>query len=125
MFTAVRYFSFVLIGALWLISRPALFGQQIEPALRHYAVDDGLPSSEVYHAMQDSRGFMWFGTDHGAVRFDGTRFRVYTTADGLPDNTVFGAYEAKDGKVWFYTYSGCFTTSRLPPLSLASPPPAV
>ncbi|HXB39689.1 MAG TPA: two-component regulator propeller domain-containing protein [Bacteroidia bacterium] len=31
--------------------------------LKNYKVKDGLPSSEVYCAFQDSKGFMWFGSD--------------------------------------------------------------
>ena len=31
-----------------------------------YTMDDGLAANRVYSILQDSCGFMWFGTDDGA-----------------------------------------------------------
>jgi len=72
----------------------------------NYTVNNGVASSEVYHVMQDSRGFMWFSTDHGVSRYDGYQFKTYTTADGLADNTVFECMEDYKGRIWFRSYSG-------------------
>ncbi len=74
--------------------------------LKNYNVKDGLPSSEVYCAFQDSRGFIWFGTDGGVTCFDGYVFKNYTTEDGLADNTVFGITEDKKHRLWFRSLSG-------------------
>ncbi|MDD4116404.1 MAG: two-component regulator propeller domain-containing protein, partial [Massilibacteroides sp.] len=38
---------------------------------RHYNNKHGLSHNTVYAAIQDKRGFMWFGTDDGLNRFDG------------------------------------------------------
>ena len=32
---------------------------------RNYQVDDGLSHNSVWYVMQDSDGFMWFGTNDG------------------------------------------------------------
>ncbi|HFA49878.1 MAG TPA: hypothetical protein ENJ95_12795 [Bacteroidetes bacterium] len=74
------------------------FGQ--EPAYMHYTVQDGLPSSTVYCIEEDSKGFLWFGTDNGLARFDGNRFKVYGVEDGLPDPEVFNIYEDSKGRLW-------------------------
>jgi ligand-binding sensor domain-containing protein len=37
------------------------------PYIKHYTVNDGLPSNKVYNVFQDSRKFIWFATDAGAV----------------------------------------------------------
>jgi ligand-binding sensor domain-containing protein/two-component sensor histidine kinase/uncharacterized protein with PQ loop repeat len=71
------------------------------PVFRHYRVDDGLPSSEVYHVFQDSKGYIWLATNMGVSRFDGREFRNYDVQDGLPENTVFEIYEDEAGRVWF------------------------
>jgi ligand-binding sensor domain-containing protein len=41
---------------------------------RHYSTIDGLPSSGVRNCVQDSAGFIWFATDKGLCRFDGSDF---------------------------------------------------
>ncbi len=74
-------------------------------AFQHYTVDDGLPSSEVYFAMQDSKGFIWFATDAGVCRFDGYEFVTFDRSDGLTDNTVFQITEDKKGRIWFGTFN--------------------
>jgi ligand-binding sensor domain-containing protein len=77
-----------------------------EPVMKNFTVKDGLPSSEVYFSMQDSKGYMWFCTDGGVSRFDGYAFHNYSSQDGLKDNTVFGCIEDNKGKIWFRTLSG-------------------
>jgi ligand-binding sensor domain-containing protein/nitrogen-specific signal transduction histidine kinase len=44
---------------------------------RHYQVENGLSHNTVYASIQDSRGFMWFGTKDGLNRFDGYSFKTY------------------------------------------------
>ena len=59
------------------------------PRYFNYSVEQGLPSSETYYALQDTEGFIWISTDRGVVRYNGYEFKLYTTLDGLPTNTVF------------------------------------
>jgi ligand-binding sensor domain-containing protein len=66
-------------------------------------VADGLPGSLLYRSFQDSHGFIWFGSDAGVARFDGTRFDLFTMDDGLSDNEIFGIHEDKEGNIWFRT----------------------
>ena len=71
----------------------------------HYTVKDGLPSSEVYSAFQDSKGYLWFATDAGVSRFNGYEFRNFDASDGLTDNTVFLIREDYRGRIWFGTFN--------------------
>jgi ligand-binding sensor domain-containing protein len=71
-----------------------------EPAYLHYSVGDGLPSALVYCAVQDCAGYMWFGTDNGLARFDGTRFKVLDMRDGLPDQEVVGLFVDSQCRLW-------------------------
>ncbi len=71
-----------------------------EPSYLHYGVNDGLPSSLIYSIEQDHQGFMWFGTDKGMARFDGTRFKVFSIKHGLPDNDVLTIYEDLQNRLW-------------------------
>ncbi|PCJ81377.1 MAG: hypothetical protein COA57_14290, partial [Flavobacteriales bacterium] len=52
----------LIILLLFLLFSSSSFSQHPQPIFRHYTVEDGLPSSEVYHVMQDSKGYIWFAT---------------------------------------------------------------
>ncbi|MFY7828615.1 MAG: two-component regulator propeller domain-containing protein [Flectobacillus sp.] len=78
------------------------------PFLRSYTVDNGLPSSNVYRAYQDSKGFLWFCTDKGIARFDGYHFESFSTKNGLPNNDVWQCAEDNQKRIWFLTYSSAF-----------------
>ena len=43
-----------------------------------YSIGDGLSQSVVNCIFQDSRGFLWIGTQNGLNRFNGYKFEVYT-----------------------------------------------
>jgi hypothetical protein len=67
-------------------------------------VRDGLPSNKVYCASQDSKGFIWIGTDNGLARFNGSEFKTFTTEDGLPDNEVLSVGEDYIGRLWVFCF---------------------
>ncbi len=79
--------------------------QAQSPSFVHYGVSEGLPSNKVYCALQDHRGFIWFGTDKGLARFDGTRFQVYGVKEGLPDPEVLLLFEDSQNRLWISCFS--------------------
>ncbi|MCY1720995.1 histidine kinase [Prolixibacteraceae bacterium Z1-6] len=76
------------------------------PFVTNYSISDGLPTSKGNCAFQDSKGFMWFGTDAGVSRFDGNQFVHYTEEDGLSGNLVIRIKEDKKGQIWFLNLNG-------------------
>ncbi|MEA5139910.1 sensor histidine kinase [Arcicella rigui] len=82
------------------------YGQN--PTMRNYTVNDGLASTMVYRAFQDSQGLMWFCTDKGISRFDGYKFETFTVIDGIPSNDVWQIAEDSQERVWFLSYSSHF-----------------
>ncbi len=76
-----------------------------EYAYKHYDTKDGLAGNHVYHAVQDKEGFIWFATEAGASRFDGTAFKNFTTAEGLPENEVLKLFVDSKGRVWMMPFS--------------------
>ncbi len=44
--------------------------------IRSFSVDEGLSQSMAYCILQDSRGFIWIGTQDGLNRYDGDRKSV-------------------------------------------------
>lgn len=57
-------------------------------AVESYGLDQGLAQSSVISVAEDSKGFLWFGTQEGLHRFDGHRFDVLRRQPGDPDSLV-------------------------------------
>ncbi len=73
----------------------------------HYDAGDGLPSSRVLSIVQDATGYLWFGTDSGLARYDGTRFRPVPLGPGIPGTEIV-ALVAVDDEIVFATSAGGF-----------------
>jgi signal transduction histidine kinase/ligand-binding sensor domain-containing protein/DNA-binding response OmpR family regulator len=71
---------------------------------------DGLLSNSVNAILKDSQGLMWFATDDGLNRFDGTNFKVYRNRKGdtasLRANEILALHEDKKGNLWIGTSGG-------------------
>lgn len=80
--------------------------QAQDPPYRSFTVADGLPSNTVYWVLEDHDGYLWFGTDVGASRFDGHHFQNFTTNDGLADNEVLAMFEDSRHRIWFHSLNG-------------------
>jgi ligand-binding sensor domain-containing protein/signal transduction histidine kinase/DNA-binding response OmpR family regulator len=74
------------------------------------APKDGLLSNTVNAIIKDSQGIMWFATDDGLNKFDGTNFTVYRNREGdttsLRSNEVLALFEDKAGNLWIGTSGG-------------------
>ena len=74
---------------------------------RMYSIEDGLPQSEVRSVFEDSRGYLWVGTNAGgAARFDGLHFTVFNKKSGLIGTNIYSIIEDKEGRLWFGTDEG-------------------
>ncbi len=74
---------------------------------RNYNVDDGLAQSQVYCIYQDSKGYMWFGTNGGgASKFDGKKFQNLSTGNGGLSDYIYSIDEDKRQNLYFGTYDG-------------------
>jgi len=76
--------------------------------LRVYTAKDGLPMNSVKKVFQDSRGYIWVGTQEGLVRFDGAEFRLYDKSryPGLRSNFIWDIAEDRAGNLWLATQGG-------------------
>jgi hypothetical protein len=71
----------------------------------HYDTKDGLAGSTVYDVCQDKDGFIWFATENGLSRYDGTRFTNFTVKDGLPDNEILSLFIDSKGRLWIGAFN--------------------
>ncbi|MBS1519184.1 MAG: hypothetical protein JSS91_13950 [Bacteroidetes bacterium] len=72
--------------------------------------DAGIPVNLVYCMYQDSRGFIWFGTMFGLVRYDGLNYKTYRHDPGdrnsLSNDDIVSVFEDRDGYLWLGSYNG-------------------
>ncbi|HOY06447.1 MAG TPA: two-component regulator propeller domain-containing protein [Saprospiraceae bacterium] len=81
-----------------------------QPFYINYQTKEGIFSNYIYFVYQDSKGYIWVGSDVGASRFDGSSFTNFNTGHGMSDNEVFSMMEDRKGRLWFATLNGkpCF-----------------
>ncbi len=76
----------------------------------HISVEQGLSQSTVNCILQDSLGFLWFGTPDGLNRYDGYNFKVYRhdsqNPNSLSDNHIMALAEDQEGVLWIATRGG-------------------
>jgi signal transduction histidine kinase/ligand-binding sensor domain-containing protein/DNA-binding response OmpR family regulator len=74
------------------------------------SMEDGLSQSAVNVIFQDSKGFMWFGTQEGLNRYDGYGFKVFLNDPenpaSLSHDVVHGLVEDRAGYLWVGTDGG-------------------
>ncbi len=71
----------------------------------------GLSQINVKAILQDSYGFMWFGTRNRLNRFDGISNKVYDCYDpvsGKRDNNISALYEDPQKRIWVGTDKGIY-----------------
>ena len=75
----------------------------------HWGRDEGLPQITAYTVVQDARGYLWFGTEEGLVRFDGARMSVFDrqSAPGLRNHTIRVIHPDRQG-LWIGTQAGVY-----------------
>ncbi len=71
-----------------------------------YGAADGLPQEDIFSIFQDQNGYMWFGTNLGAVRYNGREMTVFNHEHGLPANSVRDIKQDSSGFMYFATTNG-------------------
>ena len=69
----------------------------------YWDVHQGMIDPYVYSMLEDTKGYLWFGTYDGICRFDGTSFTQFTTKEGLSYNIVRTMMEDSKGNLWIGT----------------------
>ena len=77
---------------------------------KQYALTEGLSQSSVLCILQDSEGFMWFGTRDGLNKFDGQKFITYRhnsqDSTSISNSFIRSLIEDEEGNIWVGTMNG-------------------
>jgi ligand-binding sensor domain-containing protein/signal transduction histidine kinase len=105
-----RHISGFLLFLSFLLFQIRLDAQEEFIKFKHLTLNEGLSHSNVQCILRDRRGFMWFGTEDGLNRYDGTTFKIYRhdPADprSLSCNMISTLIEDKRGNLWIGTVGG-------------------
>ncbi|HKB45115.1 MAG TPA: two-component regulator propeller domain-containing protein, partial [Chitinophagaceae bacterium] len=102
----IRYSIFVFLQVIALNA----VSQKQNIKFEHLGTEQGLSQSNVLCILQDSRGFMWFGTRDGLNKYDGYEFTVYKNKaddkNSISNNYIQAIKESKNGYIWIATRGG-------------------
>src|SRR5690554_3318267 len=97
---------------LFVIVANPLFAQEKNPRFQHLTIENGLPQNRVDCMLQDSQGFMWFGTWNGLCRYDGYKVEIFNNESGnlnvLRNNFIYALEEDHFGNIWIGTKEGLY-----------------
>jgi len=76
----------------------------------HIGLEEGLSNEKVTAMLQDSKGYIWFGTFDGLNKYDGYTFTKYkfdpSDSNSLSQNLIYTIFEDKYGTIWVSTFEG-------------------
>jgi ligand-binding sensor domain-containing protein/signal transduction histidine kinase len=93
-------------AALLVLSHPPSLHAQFD----HLSLEQGLSQTTVLCILQDSKGYLWFGTADGLNKYDGYSVTVYRNNRhdpySLSDDWVTAIAEDRTGALWIGTSKG-------------------
>jgi hypothetical protein len=95
--------KFAIVLSFLILNSGRAGGQEF--FLKHFTVDDGLPSNDVYQVMQDSLGHLLIATDRGCARYDGNSFELLQSPRGR-SNPIFYMYRSSACKIFLSGIKG-------------------
>ena len=77
---------------------------------KNITIEDGLSQSTIKTIYQDSKGYIWIGTEDGINRYNGYEFKQYKydeyDKNSISHNYIVDIAEDKNGRIWVSTING-------------------
>lgn len=101
----------ILFTAIVVIATLSLqAGSDYPQKFENLSIKDGLSHNNVYCAIQDDQGILWFGTSNGLNRYDGYTFQTFkynpNNSNSLSSNYVRCLLQDSNGNIWAGTDKG-------------------
>jgi ligand-binding sensor domain-containing protein/DNA-binding CsgD family transcriptional regulator len=100
-----QFYCFLVVYCL-----PFLLLAQSPYYFEPITANNSLPHQTVFRVLQDKKGWLWFGTQRGLVRYDGYAYRLsgQTAAEmeSIWGKPIHALFEDKQGNLWIGTHTG-------------------
>lgn len=109
----MRYRKFILTIVILVYS--ICIAAQDNLHFKHLNVKNGLSDSHVYSIVKDRFGYMWFATNNGLDKYDGSSFKNYFANNdkrSILTNRIDGVFEDNGGNLWVLTASSYILYDR-------------
>lgn len=108
--TKSRFIFVFFIFLIFIFGVSFTYANDKNIQFRNLTIADGLSQSSVEAMYQDSRGYIWIGTNDGLNRYDGYDFKIYKYGNdpklSIASNYIFSIKEDLKGNIWVGTLSG-------------------
>lgn len=113
MFTTKYNFTSILLALCILLFSGVMIQIHAEEdnyKIQRISLEDGVTHTLCYSILQDSKGFMWFGTMFGLAKYDGRKYTFYkhdpADSSSISYDDIVTIYEDSKGNLWIGTYGG-------------------
>jgi len=104
----INYLNKIITTNLFFLI--SILGTPPQTRFEHLTINDGLSQSSVRTILQDSYGFMWFGTRDGLNLYNGYDFEVFKNSNNdstsISNNFIYDLKEDLSGFIWVATDNG-------------------
>jgi len=104
-----KYICCIILIFFFVITKNN-FAQNYEPKITKITDEKGNSPSATFSIVEDSVGFIWFGTVDGLHRYDGYNFKSFRhhedDTNSLSNNTIRDIAISADQKMWIATSGG-------------------
>jgi ligand-binding sensor domain-containing protein/serine phosphatase RsbU (regulator of sigma subunit) len=101
--------TYVMLWGLLCVC-PSLAAQLLPYADAPLTTDQGLSGNKITVLFQDSRGYLWIGTEDGLNRYNGYQMEVFRhspiDSSSISDNYISSIDESPNGNLWIGTRNG-------------------
>ena len=100
-----NYCDFLLFF-FFLFFISSLVAQKGHPVLKQYTSKNSGLDDYIHAVFADSKGYLWFGTNSGAIRFDGKETKKFAGEKSVQEGSVVHFQEDSNGTIWMVGLGG-------------------
>ncbi len=100
----------LLYTILLILISQSVSSQDYDVSIEYFTIKEGLSQNSVTCILQDSKGYLWVGTQDGLNKYDGYKFKKYRhepdAEHSLVSNYIKSICESTDSSLWIATEKG-------------------